>query len=171
MRQLIRLKPLHRLNQQRGPTDMRAAIWRRVLATSIDFVVVPGMAMLVMLVTGVIENAEAWVDGFPWIRVFLLGVVGYLLVNGMLLFRSGQTLGKWLLKIRIVDYRSGETAPFWKLLAFRAPFFPLLHGALIGYWYLLLLDAVFALRADRRCLHDILCGTKVISINNLNTGE
>ena len=69
------MKPLHRLNQQRGPTDMRAAIWRRVLATSIDFVVVPGMAMLVMLVTGVIENAEAWVDGFPWIRVFLLGVV------------------------------------------------------------------------------------------------
>ena len=98
-------------------------------------------------------------------------VVGYLLVNGMLLFRSGQTLGKWLLKIRIVDYHSGETAAFWKLLAFRAPFFSLLHGALIGYWYLLLLDAVFALRADRRCLHDILCGTKVISMNNLNTGE
>ena len=24
------MKPLHRLNQQRGPTDMRAAIWRRV---------------------------------------------------------------------------------------------------------------------------------------------
>ena len=115
------------------------------------------MAMLVMLVTGVIENAEAWVDGFPWIRSFCWVWLKSLLVNGMLLFRLGQTFGKWLLKIRIGIYLREQTAPFWKLLSC-APFFPLLHGALIGYWHLLLLDAVSALRADRRCLHDILCG-------------
>lgn len=165
------MKALIRVNRQQGQTDMGAPIWRRVSATAVDFVVVPVVAMFVMLVSGAIEHAEAWVNGFPWVRVFLLGVVGYLLVNGVLLFRSGQTLGKWLFKIRIVDQSSGEIAPFWKLITLRALFFPLLHGAFIGYWYLLLADAAFALRNDRRCLHDILCGTKVVLANKPNTAE
>ncbi|GIR64005.1 MAG: hypothetical protein CM15mP68_6710 [Pseudomonadota bacterium] len=55
------------LNQQR-PTDMRAAICACV--GHLDrFVVVPG-CYVGHVGHGVIENAEAWVDGFPWIRVF-----------------------------------------------------------------------------------------------------
>ena len=150
---------------------MPASNWRRLLATAVDFFVVPLAAMLVMLVTGVIEDAQAWVDGFPWVRVFLLGVAGYLLVNGVLLWRSGQTVGKWLLKIQIIDVQSGATPPFWKLIAIRAPFFPLLHSSFIGYWYLLVVDVVFALRNDRRCLHDHICSTKVVSITNPETME
>ena len=39
---------------------MTAAVWRRVVATIVDFVLVPVIAMIGMLVSGVIENAEAW---------------------------------------------------------------------------------------------------------------
>ena len=82
--------------QGRELGDMNAAVWRRVTAAAIDFVIVPSVAMIVMLITGALENAEAWTDGFPWLRVVLLGVVGYLMVNGVLLWRCGQTLGKKL---------------------------------------------------------------------------
>ena len=141
---------------------MTTAVWRRVVATLVDFVLVPVIAMIVMLVSGVIENAEAWAGGFPWLRVFSLGVAGYLLVNGFLLWRNGQTLGKWLAKIKIVDHDSGQVPAFWKLIFLRAPFFPLLHATFIGYGYLLLIDLLVGFRRDRRCVHDWVSGTRVV---------
>ena len=110
----------------------------------------------------VIENAEAWAGGFPWLRVFCLGVVGYLLVNGLLLWRQGQTLGKWFVKIKIVDRRSDQVPVFWKLIVLRAPFFPLLYAGFIGYGYLILMDLLLGLRGDRRCVHDWVSGTRVV---------
>lgn len=150
--------------QGREHGDMNAAVWRRVTAAAIDFVIVPSVAMIVMLITGALENAEAWTDGFPWLRVVLLGVVGYLMVNGVLLWRCGQTLGKRLAKIKIVDHESGQVPALWKLIVLRAPFFPLMHATLIGFWYLLAFDLLMGLRGDRRCIHDWVSGTKVVAV-------
>jgi len=149
--------------QGRERGDMNAAIWRRVTAAAVDFVIVPSVSMIIMLITGALENAEAWTGGFPWLRVGLLGVVGYLLVNGVLLWRYGQTLGKRLVKIKIVDHESGQVPAMWKLIVVRAPFFPLMHATLIGFWYLLALDLLTGLRADRRCIHDWVSGTRVVA--------
>lgn len=149
--------------QGRECGDMNAAVWRRVTAAAVDFVIVPSVAMIIMLITGALENAEAWTGGFPWLRVGLLGVVGYLLVNGVLLWRYGQTLGKRLVKIKIVDHESEQVPAVWKLIVLRAPFFPLLHATLIGFWYLLALDLLTGLRADRRCIHDWVSGTRVVA--------
>jgi uncharacterized RDD family membrane protein YckC len=148
--------------QGRERGDMNAAVWRRVTAAAVDFVTVPSVSMIIMLITGALENAEAWTGGFPWLRVGLLGVVGYLLVNGVLLWRYGQTLGKRLVKIKIVDHESGQVPAVWKLIVLRAPFFPLMHATLIGFWYLLALDLLTGLRADRRCIHDWVSGTRVV---------
>jgi uncharacterized RDD family membrane protein YckC len=145
---------------------MNAAVWRRVTAAAVDFVIVPSVAMIIMLITGALENAEAWTGGFPWLRVFLLGVVGYLIVNGVLLWRHGQTLGKRLAKIKIVDHESEQAPALWKLIVLRAPFFPLMHVALIGFWYLLVLDLLMGLRRDRRCMHDWVSGTKVVAADD-----
>ena len=142
---------------------MKASIWRRLSAATLDFFVVPTVALIIMLISGALENAEAWSNGFPWVRVILLGVTAYLLVNGVLLWRYGQTLGKWLCKIKVVDHNSGQQPAFWKLIVLRAPFFPLLHSSLIGLWYLPAIDLLLGLRKDRRCLHDWVCGTSVVN--------
>ena len=142
---------------------MKASIWRRLSAATLDFFVVPIVALIIMLISGTLENAEAWSNGFPWLRVLLLGVAAYLLLNGLLLWRHGQTLGKWVCKIKVVDHKSGQLPAFWKLIVLRAPFFPLLHSSLIGFWYLPALDLVLGFRADRRCVHDWVCGTKVVA--------
>ena len=68
-----------------------ASIWRRAVACAIDIVLVPVLALLLMLVTGALESAEAYSHGFPYYRVFFLGVASYLLLNGWLLWQKGQT--------------------------------------------------------------------------------
>ena len=142
---------------------MKASIWRRLGAATLDFFVVPTVALIIMLISGALENAEAWSKGFPWVRVLLLGIAAYLLVNGVLLWRYGQTLGKRLFKIKVVDHNSGQLPAFWKLIVLRAPFFPLLHSSLIGLWYLPAINLLPGLRTDRRCLHDWVCGTSVVN--------
>ena len=141
-----------------------ASTWRRGIATLIDFVLVPVVALGVMLVTGALEHAEAYSNGVPYLRIFLLGVAGYLLVNGWLLFRQGQTLGKRMLGIKIVILGTDEVPALWRLVMLRALFFPLMHAAFIGYWFLPLIDLVPALRRPRRCLHDFVAGTEVVAV-------
>jgi len=141
-----------------------AKIWRRALAGGIDFCLVPAFALLLMLVTGLLESAEAYTGGFPYLRVFFLGVTSYLILNGWLLWQRGETLGKYWLKLKIVNSQDGKTPALWKLIFLRALFFGLPHAALIGFWYLVLIDWVFLFGKDRCCLHDLIAGTSVASV-------
>lgn len=85
-----------------------------------------------------------------------------------LLWRSGQSVGKRLLGLKVVDIL-GEDKP-GNLLLMRG-LLPLLV-----YWALnvascgllplpaLILDSLFIFRKDRRCLHDLVAGTRVVRI-------
>ncbi len=143
-----------------------AAVWRRLVATGIDFVAVPAMSFLVMWVSGVMEHAAAYAGNQPLIRGIGLGIVGYLILNGWLLASRGQTLGKWCTGIKLVG-KDGNKPAWWRLIFIRALFFPLLYlpllYAVFGLFALLpLIDVLHALRADRRCLHDMAAGTRVV---------
>jgi len=94
----------------------------------------------------------------PW---FALGVALYVAMQIWPLHRSGQTWGKRLLSIRIVDL-SGEKPPLWRLLILRYLIFKAFAaipavGALLN-----LLDVLLIFRQDRRCLHDLIAGTRVV---------
>jgi uncharacterized RDD family membrane protein YckC len=68
--------------------------------------------------------------------------------------RSGQTPGKKMARIRVVDARTLQNAPYWKLtLRFVGYFVSAL--TLVGFF-------VGLLRKDARALHDLLSGTAVI---------
>ena len=141
---------------------------RRLVASAIDFVLVPLVSFLVMLVSGAMETADAYAGNQIWLRGVGLGVAGYLLINGWLLHRRGQTVGKMVMGIMIVDATSGEKASWWRLILIRALFFPLLYLPLlfsfVGFLALLpVLDQAFVLRSDRRCLHDLVAGTAVVA--------
>lgn len=77
----------------------RASFAKRFIAMIIDFVLVPPVALVIMLATGVMESAEAYVMPQPIIRISGLVFVSFLLLNGYLLLRRRQTIGKRLLKI------------------------------------------------------------------------
>ncbi|WP_395790494.1 RDD family protein [Aquimonas sp.] len=91
----------------------------------------------------------------------VLGFVVFVAVQGYFLHSSGQTIAKKLLKMRIVD-ENGNKPEFVKLLGLRyavfqfAQLIPFL-GYVVG-----LVNVLFIFRDDRRCLHDLLAGTRVV---------
>ena len=117
-----------------------------------------------MLVTGILESAEAYASTEQTItRLLLLAMSSYLVVNGWLLFSRSQSLGKSLLGIMIVDNNSGEPASFWKLILLRLWALPLIYLSVIPFALIIpVLDQAFIFGKSRRCLHDYLCSTKVV---------
>jgi len=86
----------------------------------------------------------------------------FVLIQGYPLLRTGQTWGKKLVGIRIVDL-DGDVPALAPLLVKRY-----LVGTLLGQVPVLgalygLTDALFVFRQDRRCIHDLIAGTQVVA--------
>ena len=90
-------------------------------------------------------------------------LVIFMVINGYLLVTKGQTLGKLALGIRIVDAVSNGAATAVKILGLRYVLVMLVGAIPIIGGLLGLIDFLFIFREDRRCVHDLLAGTKVVS--------
>ena len=99
------------------------------------------------------------------LQVMIVFIVVFMVINGYLLVMRGQTVGKLMLGIRIIDSTTGGNVSAGKVLGLRyIAFFGLQTIPVPGMRELVsLLDALFIFRDDRRCLHDLLAGTKVVS--------
>ena len=145
---------------------------RRVAATTIDLLILGPTSLIIMLVTGIVESAEAWVMPQPIIRLTLLMVGSHLLLNGYLLVTSGQTLGKRLLGLRIQSASDGALLPLWKIIlrAYAILFVSALVALVSVLIAFLLLPPIysvnllFAAFKPQRCLHDYLAGSVVVRI-------
>ena len=94
-------------------------------------------------------------------RVIAVGaVVAFVVYQLRLLATEGQTLGKRFLKLRIVDADTGTNPGFWRAVGIRS-----FANALIGGFVPLygLVDALFIFRTDRKCIHDHLAKTVVVT--------
>ncbi|RKG84409.1 RDD family protein [Corallococcus sp. CA049B] len=81
-----------------------------------------------------------------------------LFVQASLIRGTGASLGKRLLGIRVVR-RDGRPAEVWRIALLRN----VLPMALCGYFgWLGLVDALFLVGEERRCLHDWVAGTRVV---------
>jgi uncharacterized RDD family membrane protein YckC len=80
----------------------------------------------------------------------------------VLLSLRGQTLGKALMSVRVVDHDDGRNPGFVRVILLRQ----LLPGVITAlpclgkvFW---LADCLCIFGEERRCLHDIIAGTKVV---------
>lgn len=90
----------------------------------------------------------------------ITGALTFLLLNGYLLATRGQTLGKALLKIRIVR-PSGEPASRARLaLRYGVGFATGLMAVVL--WIYSVVDCLMIFRKSRRCLHDEIADTIVV---------
>jgi len=146
------------------PVDERlAGRGRRLVATLIDMLLVPALTVLLIMITGVMEDAEDYRNSMWMLNVFLLAVVSYLFLNGYWLFTRGQTVGKRVMGVAIVATSTGARAAFWKLICIRALFFPLLFVVISPVLALLpIIDQGVVFRKNRRCVHDLAAGTSVV---------
>jgi uncharacterized RDD family membrane protein YckC len=144
--------------------DPRAGRGRRLCAFAVDFVVTAVVAFIAIWPLGLFENEQAYEPSQLVIRIVLLIAGSYLLVNGWLLYRRGQTVGKRLLRIRMIAHADGRPLPFWRLLARTYSVMALAAIPLIGV--LVIVDILFIFTRQRRCLHDILVGSTVTRITD-----
>jgi uncharacterized RDD family membrane protein YckC len=130
------------------PTSL--AVWR-VLGDQIRSGQQPSPAELLGAMEGVVSNS------LPFLAVLAV-------VQGVLIARRSQSIGKALLGIRIVRFSDLQPAGFLRGFGLRGavPWFieqiPLLGGL---FW---MVDVGFIFGAERRCLHDLIAGTKVVKI-------
>jgi hypothetical protein len=81
-------------------------------------------------------------------------------VNACLLTVRGQTLGKLIVGIRIVDPNTDANAGFARTVLLRSGVPMFLNSLSAGIFGLI--DVLFIFREDRRCLHDLMANTKVV---------
>ena len=94
------------------------------------------------------------------------GFVLFVAMNGYLLAKRGQTVGKWVVGTRIV-YASNDGLPtLATTLGVRYGVVWLINLIPIVNNVFGLIDALFIFRRDRRCLHDLIAGTKVINVES-----
>jgi uncharacterized RDD family membrane protein YckC len=91
----------------------------------------------------------------------LVGMLLFAAVNGWLLARRGQTVGKALLGMRIVR-RDGSAADVFRLVAMRYGIGAVITVLPIVGMVYSLADALMIFRADRRCIHDMIADTIVV---------
>jgi len=110
-----------------------------------------------------LANAKQPLPAKLRVSLFLIGLAVYLVLNGYLLFKEGQTIGKLILRMRIVD-SNGHVPNFGTIYGVRYLLFQII--AKIPYLYIgpasLIVDPLFIFGTERRCLHDYLAGTWVI---------
>lgn len=141
-----------------------AGRFRRLIATALDALFVPLLTILLVMIAGVLEDAEDYRDSAWMLWVLVLAIASYLMLNGYGLWRRGQTLGKMIMGIAIVTvHNAHQLAPLWKLICIRALFFPLLFVVVVPQLAVLpILDQLFIFGKRRRCLHDLAAGTIVV---------
>jgi len=143
-----------------APADLGA----RFLAQLIDgltslVAALPGAALLFIGAAGGNGMTPLAIGGGILMCICL---VTLLVFQIYLLSTRGQTIGKKLMDIRIVSFDDESNPGFVKAFLLRA-FVNGLIGAVpfVGFIYSIT-DICFIFRDDRRCLHDLLAGTKVV---------
>ncbi|BAJ28658.1 hypothetical protein KSE_28470 [Kitasatospora setae KM-6054] len=129
----------------------------RIVARVVDYLMVQVIALLVLLPFLHFDQQSGWIGSF-WFSCAL-----YLVYEGLMLSRDGQTLGKKLMKIRVAMLADGarpSPAAAWSRTAtFIVP-------ALIccgGLWWIV--DGLFGVfdKPYRQCVHDKAAKTVVVS--------
>ena len=150
------------------------AILQGVIA-GILFFVVPGMEAIGLFEIYWLQSILAGEDPVPGWYIFLLLSTGgqfspsgaislaialliYLCLQGYLLYKYGQTIGKWVVKVRIVDYESNQVPRLTVSFGFRE-----VGAGLFGFIpFGALIDVLCIFGESRRCLHDRWSETKVV---------
>lgn len=95
------------------------------------------------------------------IIVSVVGLLAFTMIHGYFLKMNGQTVGKKLLGIRTTDL-NGAVPDLWTLILRRhLPIALVTYVPVVGT-YLPFLDILSIFRDDRRCVHDLIAGTRVV---------
>ena len=135
-----------------------------------------GAYLIDMIIVGVVGGGVAyalgWFEGLmrqdptAVVSVLLLTIVVFGVINGRWLVTRGQTVGKRLVGVRIVDTRTREIVPLVKSYGLRFIVVQAITQVPFAGPILALVDPLFIFGERRRCLHDYLAGTIVVRVDD-----
>jgi len=146
-----------------GEENTIAGRWARLGASIIDSLTFLPIVIPIMFFTGGFNGIESGEEPtFLYnLSITLVSIVIFLLIHGYFLVNNGQTLGKKALGIKIVtmDDRHADLPTLLKRYGFywlpaQIPF----AGPLIS-----LVNILFIFSSSKRCIHDLVAGTKVVN--------
>lgn len=156
---------------------VQAPLAARLVATFFDLILVFVIDMAMLYIIGQLfsesllsfligQTKEVSIALLVSIMLFSLlgGIVIYTLLNFRLLKHDGQTIGKKLLGIRIVDLQ-GRPYPWTHIIIKRfVPFWSVMFIPYIGE-LLFLVNVLPIFMPHRRCLHDWIARSQVVTVN------
>lgn len=129
-----------------------------LLVGVIGFFIATGIGGIIFAQTGSLPTADP--SSMQWLGVLpFVAIIAMIIVQFYLLAARGQTIGKILLHIKIVDINTGENGGFVPNVVMRT----LVNGLLGIIPFYGLVDILFIFREDRRCVHDLIAKTTVIN--------
>ena len=139
-----------------------ASRWLRLWASIIDAIILIFITMPIIYFTGGIEQLYAGTEPtFIYTTLIgLAGLLGFYLINIKLLLTKGQTVGKKILHIKIVDLNNNLPTKTHLLKRYFIYFGPS-YIPVIGAW-LSIIDILFIFGKEKRCVHDLIGKTKVV---------
>jgi len=148
-------------------TQELASRWQRLCGSLIDALVGVAVVFPAMWFSGVLQQlyrgeVMSLAQRIVW---FAFGTVVFIVIQGHLLGKHGQTIGKRMVGTRIVSCEDGRILPFWTVFPLRYLSVSLVSQIPVAGQWLSLIDVLFIFRKDKRCIHDLIAGTKVVKAN------
>lgn len=141
-----------------------ASRWDRLWAALIDGLIMMAIVVPIMYLTGAFDDISKGIEpSFTYSMLMgLMGIIIFILINGNLLSKSGQTIGKRALGIKIVTL-TGELPKIKDHLLKRYGVYFLQGQIPIIGQLLSFINIVLIFGSQKRCGHDLLAGTTVVN--------
>jgi len=102
-------------------------------------------------------------DPEPFFLGAVVGIICFVIYQWYLLATTAQTIGKKYLKIKIVN-KNGEQAGFFVNVVLREWVMGLIGIIPAIGGIIQIVNILFIFRDDRKCIHDLIAGTVVVSV-------
>ncbi len=146
-------------------TQELASRWKRLGGALLDSVIAMGINFPFMMFAGVFKQltqGQRMTIG-QYIFFFFFGLAVFLVVNGYLLAKHGQTVGKKLVGTRIVANADEQILSLGRVFGLRyLPLSLIVQIPIVGGLFCFV-DVLFIFRKDKRCIHDLIAGSKVVN--------
>ena len=137
-----------------------ASRFSRLLAIIIDTIVLSAITGVILLPLLVFKLGTPF-----WYQItsIVVGLIIFYFINKKSLINEGQTIGKAVLKIKIVNINYTHTSSSILLKRYLALLIPS-YIPFIGPW-LATINCLFIFNGNKQCLHDMIAKTIVVEVS------
>jgi len=155
--------PQAELVEPSSESNALASRWKRLWASMLDGLIMSVVTLPVMYFTGGFDVISTGIQpSFEYsLMIAALGISIFIIINFKLLVNNGQTIGKKVLDIKIVDLEGN--VPSLKKHLFKRYAIYFLPGQIpFGGQFFSLINILFIFGKEKRCIHDLVAETKVV---------